>query len=74
MRRISLGISAIIVAAACIALAASLDGTYKVLKTAKVGGAGGFDYVNADEGGRRLYVARSGAAADRLERRPRRFS
>src|ERR1700719_2637452 len=38
-------------------------GPYKVLKTAKVGGAGGFDYVNADEAGRKLYVARSGAGA-----------
>ena len=61
MRRISLAISAILVAAACIGFAASGNGAYKVLKTAKVGGAGGFDYVNADEGGRRLYVARSGA-------------
>jgi len=38
-------------------------GPYKVLKTAKVGGAGGFDYVNADQAGRRLYIARSGAGA-----------
>src|ERR1700676_972111 len=36
------------------------DGPYKVQKTAKVGGAGGFDYVYADEAGRRLYIARSG--------------
>jgi DNA-binding beta-propeller fold protein YncE len=36
------------------------DGPYKVLKTAKVGGEGGFDYVYADADGRRLYVARSG--------------
>jgi DNA-binding beta-propeller fold protein YncE len=36
---------------------------YRVLKIAKVGGAGGFDYVNADEAGRRLYVARSGTGA-----------
>lgn len=35
-------------------------GPYKVLKTAKVGGDGGFDYVYADSTGRRLYVARSG--------------
>src|SRR5271169_1774223 len=35
-------------------------GPYKILKTAKVGGAGGFDYVYADAAGRRLYVARSG--------------
>jgi hypothetical protein len=38
-------------------------GPYKVLNTAKVGGTGGFDYVNADEAGRKLYVARSGAGA-----------
>ena len=52
-----------------IALSASIGfaqqaatGPYKVLKTAKVGGAGGFDYVNADAAGRRLYIARTGAA------------
>jgi hypothetical protein len=33
-----------------------------VLKTAKVGGAGGFDYVYADEAGRRLYIARTGTS------------
>src|ERR1700761_9810969 len=37
-------------------------GPYKILKTVKVGGEGGFDYVTADSEGRRLYVARSGAA------------
>jgi DNA-binding beta-propeller fold protein YncE len=36
-------------------------GPYKVIKTAKVGGAGGFDYVYADSNGRRLYVVRSGS-------------
>lgn len=35
-------------------------GPYKVLKTAKVGGDGGFDYIYADEAGRRLYIPRSG--------------
>jgi YVTN family beta-propeller protein len=35
-------------------------GPYKVLKTAKVGGAGGYDYVYADAAGRRLYIARTG--------------
>ncbi len=35
-------------------------GPYKVLKTVKVGGDGGFDYVYADSDGRRLYVPRSG--------------
>ncbi len=38
----------------------SQQGPYKVLKTAKVGGAGGFDYVYADSAGRRLYVPRTG--------------
>ena len=38
-------------------------GPYRVLKTAKVGGDGGFDYVQADADGRRLYIARSGAGA-----------
>jgi len=40
----------------------SSDGPYKVVKTAKVGGEGGFDYVYADSDERRLYVARSGMA------------
>ncbi|MGO4883118.1 MAG: YncE family protein [Bryobacteraceae bacterium] len=35
---------------------------YKVLRTVKVGGAGGFDYVYADVDGRRLYIPRPGAA------------
>ena len=38
-------------------------GPYKILKSAKVGGAGGFDYVYADSAGRRLYIARSGQGA-----------
>ncbi len=36
------------------------QGSYKLIKTAKVGGDGGFDYVYADSAGRRLYIARSG--------------
>src|SRR5258707_6417271 len=36
----------------------STDGPYKVLKTVKVGGEGGFDYVYADVAGRRLYIPR----------------
>jgi DNA-binding beta-propeller fold protein YncE len=36
------------------------DGPYKVLTTAKVGGDGGFDYVDCDADSRMLYVARSG--------------
>lgn len=36
------------------------SGSYKVLKTVKVGGEGGFDYISADVEGRRLYVPRNG--------------
>ena len=38
----------------------SADGPYKVIKIAKVGGEGGFDYVAADPDSRHLYVVRSG--------------
>jgi hypothetical protein len=36
-------------------------GPYKVLRTAKVGGEGGYDYIFADVEGRRLYIPRGGA-------------
>ena len=39
---------------------APIAGPYKVLKTAKVGGEGGFDYIFADVKARRLYIPRSG--------------
>jgi DNA-binding beta-propeller fold protein YncE len=38
------------------------SGPYKILKTAKTGGLGGFDYIYADVAGRRLYIPRSGGA------------
>jgi DNA-binding beta-propeller fold protein YncE len=41
-------------------------GSYKVLKTVKVGGDGGWDYVYADAAGRRLYVPRLGAGGGRV--------
>jgi hypothetical protein len=65
MRRFCLAFAVGIATLTFVGLAqqASTSGPYKVLKTAKVGGAGGFDYVNADEAGRKLYVARSGAGA-----------
>ncbi|HEY0795790.1 MAG TPA: hypothetical protein VGD64_08410 [Acidisarcina sp.] len=40
----------------------STPGPYKVMKTVKVGGEGGFDYVYADSANRRLYVPRLGPA------------
>jgi hypothetical protein len=55
----------LILAALAIAAAAALaDGPYKVLKTAKVGGLGGFDYIYADDAGRRLYIPRGAAQGD----------
>jgi DNA-binding beta-propeller fold protein YncE len=47
---------------ACVGLAqqAPTAGDYKLLKAAKVGGEGGFDYVYADVTGRRLYIPRTG--------------
>ena len=58
----------VVVLAAGIAMSASLGlsqsastaGPYKILKTAKVGGEGGFDYIFADVDGRRLYIPRNG--------------
>jgi DNA-binding beta-propeller fold protein YncE len=35
-------------------------GPYKVIKRAKVGGEGGWDYIYADAAGRRLYIPRRG--------------
>jgi DNA-binding beta-propeller fold protein YncE len=52
-------------ALALVSLAGSVHaaGPYKVLRVAKVGGAGGFDYVYADAAGRKLYIPRSGSGA-----------
>ena len=41
-------------------------GPYKVVKTVKVGGAGGYDYVYADVDGRRLYIPRPGGSGARI--------
>jgi hypothetical protein len=49
-----------ILASTGLAQHAPTAGPYKVLKTAKVGGEGGWDYISADVEGRRLYVPRSG--------------
>ena len=64
MRRLSVVV--IIVVAACVAAGRAQpksDGPYRILRTAKVGGAGGFDYVYADVAGRRLYIPRGAVAA-----------
>jgi hypothetical protein len=63
MRRFCLLFALALAMVASIGLAqeAPTAGPYKVLKTAKVGGDGGFDYVYADVDGRRLYIPRGGA-------------
>src|SRR5882724_6370183 len=38
-------------------------GPYKVMKTARVGGEGGWDYIYADSAGRRLYIPRGATRA-----------
>ena len=62
MRRLTLLLPAAIAALAPIVLAQSM-GPYKVLKTAKVGGEGGTDYIYADTVGRRLYITRGATQA-----------
>ena len=44
-------------------MARAQDGPYKVLKTARVGGEGGWDYIYADSAGRRLYIPRGAVRA-----------
>jgi hypothetical protein len=61
-RRYCLVIAAVIatLSLASWAQQAPTEGPYKVVKMAKVGGDGGFDYVYADDAGRRLYIPRTG--------------
>ena len=62
-RMIVTGVLVLAVAAAiCSAQQPSSAGPYKVLKTAKVGGEGNWDYIYADVTGRRLYIPRRGGA------------
>jgi len=62
MKRVSLVlvIAIAMLASTGLVLQSQTAGPYKVLKTAKVGGLGGFDYVYADADGRRLYIPRTG--------------
>jgi hypothetical protein len=48
----------VLLTSAGLAFQTAADGPYKVLKTAKVGGEGGTDYIYADVVGRRLYIPR----------------
>jgi DNA-binding beta-propeller fold protein YncE len=59
MRRITGIVAAAIACAVAAGFAQpSSDGPYKVLKTTRVGGEGGWDYIYADVTGRRLYIPR----------------
>lgn len=49
---------------AMLATTAMAQGAYKVLKSAKTGGLGGFDYIYADDAGRRLYIPRCAVKGD----------
>lgn len=67
MKRVSLLVVISGALLACIAVAqAPGSGPNKVVKTAKTGGEGGFDYVYADVDGRRLYIPRSGQPNPRI--------
>jgi DNA-binding beta-propeller fold protein YncE len=57
MRQLCSVFAAAVVTIAPIGLAQQV-GPYKVLKTARVGGEGGWDYIYADAVGRRLYIPR----------------
>src|SRR5579872_5848331 len=57
----SCSVSAVAALTLAAAALAQQGGTYKVLKSAKVGGEGGWDYIYADSAGRRLYIPRRGA-------------
>jgi hypothetical protein len=58
--RVSVATGAAAIAAFALIGFAQLSGPYTVLKTAKVGGTGAFDYVYADGNGRKLYIPRPG--------------
>ena len=57
--RISLIVLASLAALATVAAAADSAADYKVVKTWKLGGDGGWDYLTADSAGHRLFIARA---------------
>lgn len=61
MKRLCMVVGAAIVLCASAGVAQQeSSGPYKILKTVKVGGEGGFDYISCEPESRRLYVPRSG--------------
>jgi hypothetical protein len=53
-------VSVMVLASVVLAKQGSSAGPYKVLKTVKAGGGGGFDYIFADVEARRVYAPRNG--------------
>ena len=68
--RLFIVLTSVTALAAAILAAQSSNGPYKVLKSARVGGEGGWDYIYADAAGRRLYIPRRGTAAALLRAFP----
>ncbi len=64
--RVYIGAGAAAIAAFSLIGFAQSGGPYSVLKTARVGGTGAFDYVYADAAGRKLYIPRPGNPNPRL--------
>jgi hypothetical protein len=62
MRRLNVRLAVTVAVFAAVGLAQQ-DGPYKVLKSARVGGEGGWDYIYADSTGRRLYIPRGATRA-----------
>ncbi len=56
-------LSAVVLCLSAAAAVGQADGPYKVLKTARVGGEGGWDYMYADSADRRLYIPRGAVKA-----------
>ena len=50
----------VVLALAAAAIASAQTGPYRILKTVKAGGDGGFDYIYADPANRKLYIPRTG--------------
>jgi YVTN family beta-propeller protein len=63
MRSAAVTLTLLTCGAAALLAQQSADGPYHVLKTARVGGEGSWDYVFADTAARRLYIPRRGAPA-----------
>ena len=65
-RSVGLIVAAVVVGFALTSAQQPASGPYKILKSARVGGEGGWDYIYADADARRLYIARGAVAAQSI--------